>query len=78
MASTPPIPSSLADFDPYTPVLANYYAPSAYLQGDLESGLLESRHGDRLLALPEALLRGIYTGLEYETGQAAGNSLIGF
>jgi predicted hydrocarbon binding protein len=71
MASTPPIPSRLADFDPYTPVLANYYAPSAYLQGDLESGLLESRHGDRLLALPEALLRGIYTGLEYETGQAA-------
>ncbi len=58
-------------FDPYTPVLANYYAPSAYLQSDLESGLLESRHGERLLAIPEALLRGIYTGLEYETGQAA-------
>ncbi len=48
----------------------NYYAPSVYIQGDLESGLLTSRHGDRLLALPQSLIEAIYTGLEYETGQA--------
>jgi len=71
MADTVSLANSPAGFDPYTPVLANYYAPSLYLQSDLESGLLESRHGDRLLALPETLLRAIYTGLEYETGQAA-------
>jgi len=71
MNGTSSISNGSVNFDPYTPVLANYYAPSAYLRSDLESGLLESRHGERLLALPEALLRGIYTGLEYETGQAA-------
>ncbi|MGQ9838627.1 MAG: V4R domain-containing protein [Cyanobacteriota bacterium] len=71
MVTTASNPNGSASSDPYTSVLANYYAPSAYLQSDLESGLLKSRHGDRLLALPEALLRGIYSGLEYETGQAA-------
>lgn len=71
MVTTASSPNGSASFDPYTSVLANYYTPSAYLQSDLESGLLESRRGDRLLALPEALLRGIYSGLEYETGQAA-------
>lgn len=62
-------PSDL--FDPQTPLIGNYYAPRTYVQSDLESGLLTSRHGDRLLALPEALLRGIYSGLDYETGMAA-------
>ncbi len=60
-----------AHFDPNVAIPGNYYAPGAYVQGDLEAGLLESRHGDRLLALPEPLLKAIYTGLEYETGQAA-------
>ncbi len=65
MAPSPPV------LDPLTPLQANYYAPSTYVQGDLESGLLTSRHGDRLLALPEPLIRSIYSGLDYETGQAA-------
>lgn len=50
----------------------NYFAADAYIKGDFESGLIENRQGDRLLALPETLLRAIYAGLEKETGQAAG------
>jgi uncharacterized protein len=50
----------------------NYFAPDTYVQGDFESGLIENRHGSRLLALPEVLLKAIYVGLEKETGQAAG------
>lgn len=50
----------------------NYFAPDAYIQGDFEAGLIESRHGDRLVALPETLLRGIYDGIEAEIGQASG------
>lgn len=57
--------------DTAAPIVGNYYAPSVYVQSDLESGLLSSRHGDRLLALPEALIKGIYSGLEHETGQAS-------
>lgn len=49
----------------------NYFASDAYVQGDLELGLLENRRGERLLALPETLLQGIYAGLEKETGQAS-------
>ncbi len=58
-------------FNPSAPVVGNYYAPSVYVQSDVESGLLTSRHGDRLLAMPDTLLQAIYSGLEYETGQAA-------
>jgi uncharacterized protein len=50
---------------------ANYYASEAYVRGDLEMGLLESRRGDRLLALPEPLIQAIYAGLNKETGQAS-------
>jgi predicted hydrocarbon binding protein len=50
----------------------NYFASDAYIKGDFESGLIENRRGDRLLALPETLIQAIYAGLEKETGQAAG------
>jgi predicted hydrocarbon binding protein len=50
----------------------NYFAPDAYIKGDFESGLIENRRGDRLLALPETLIQGIYAGLENEIGQASG------
>lgn len=50
----------------------NYYAFGAYIKGDFESGLIENRRGDRLLALPETLIQGIYAGLEDELGPAAG------
>lgn len=49
----------------------NYFASDVYVQGTLEMGLLENRRGDRLLAIPETLIKGIYAGLEQETGQAA-------
>ncbi len=49
----------------------NYFASDAYVRGDFESGLLENRRGDRLLALPETLVQAIYAGLEEETGQAS-------
>jgi hypothetical protein len=50
----------------------NYFAPDAYVQGDVESGLIENRRGTRLLALPQVMLQAIYAGLEQETGQASG------
>ena len=53
----------------------NYFAPDAYIKGDFESGLIENRQGERILALPETLIQGIYAGLEKETGQASGSVL---
>ena len=50
---------------------ANYFASDVYVHGTLELGLLENRRGDRLLALPETLIRAIYSGLDNETGQAS-------
>ncbi|MFM2429417.1 MAG: hypothetical protein RLZZ511_630 [Cyanobacteriota bacterium] len=49
----------------------NYYAKETYIRGDLEIGMLENQRGDRLLALPQMLLQGIYAGLEKETGNAS-------
>ena len=49
----------------------NYFAPGAYIRGDLELGLLENRRGDRFLALPATLFEAIYAGLDQETGSAA-------
>lgn len=54
-----------------TQLPGNYFAFSSYVRGDLELGLLENRRGDRILALPDTLVRAIYKGLEQETGQAA-------
>lgn len=48
----------------------NYFASDLYIRGSLELGLLENRRGDRLLAIPNPLLKAIYAGLEKETGQA--------
>lgn len=50
----------------------NYFASDVYVRGTLELGLLENRRGDRLLAIPDVMLKSIYTGLTTETGQAAG------
>jgi len=48
--------------DKYLP--GNYFASDAYIKGDFESGLIENRRGDRLLALPETFLKAIYLGLD--------------
>lgn len=62
---------SVADLVKDTPLKGNYFAPDAYVQGDFELGLLETRQGSRLIALPEVLLQGIFAGLEAEIGQAS-------
>jgi predicted hydrocarbon binding protein len=49
---------------------SNYFASDVYVRGTLELGLLENRRGDRLLALPNVLIKAIYQGLNNETGQA--------
>lgn len=63
---------SVADLVKEKTLKGNYFAPSSYVQGDFELGLLETRLGSRLIALPEVLLQGIYAGLEEEIGQATG------
>ena len=62
---------SVADLLVDNPLTGNYFASEVYVNGLLELGLLQNRRGDRLLALPESLIRGIYIGLAQETGQAA-------
>ncbi len=62
---------SVADLLTNNRVPGNYFAIDAYVQGDLEMGLLENRRGDRLLALPHTLIQAIYSGLQKETGQAS-------
>ncbi|MBE9068111.1 4-vinyl reductase [Leptolyngbya cf. ectocarpi LEGE 11479] len=61
----------VADLLADTQLSANYFASDVYVHGTLELGLLENRRGDRLLALPETLIRAIYSGLDNETGQAS-------
>ncbi|HIK53588.1 MAG TPA: 4-vinyl reductase [Synechococcales cyanobacterium M55_K2018_004] len=62
---------SVADLLVNNRIPGNYFATDAYVRGDLEMGLLENRQGDRLLAIPETLIQGIYAGLDKETGQAS-------
>lgn len=62
---------SVADLLTNNRVPGNYYAANTYVHGDLELGILENRRGDRLIAIPETLIQGIYAGLDKETGQAS-------
>ncbi|MEN9567416.1 MAG: hypothetical protein RLZZ69_2612 [Cyanobacteriota bacterium] len=63
---------NVADLISESHIPGNYFAPNTYLQGDFESGLIENRQGARLLALPETLIRGLYSGLSAELGSATG------
>lgn len=63
---------NIADLISESSLPGNYFAPDAYVQGDFESGLIENRQGRRLLALPNTLLKGLYSGLTSEVGSAAG------
>ncbi len=63
---------SVADLIKEKPVKGNYFEPSAYVQGDFELGLLETRQGSRLIALPEVFMEGLFAGLNEEIGQATG------
>ncbi|CAN1213377.1 V4R domain-containing protein [Tumidithrix helvetica PCC 7403] len=62
---------SVADLLKDNRVPANYFDYGAYVRGDLELGLLESRRGDRLIAIPDTLIAALYAGLAKETGQAS-------
>lgn len=61
---------SVADLLTDNRLPGNYFASDVYVNGTLELGLLENRRGNRLLALPDALLKSIVLGLNNETGQA--------
>lgn len=63
---------SVADLIKDNQISGNYFGYDTYVRGDLESGLLENRQGDRLIAVPTTLIAALYAGLEKETGQAAG------
>jgi uncharacterized protein len=62
---------SVADLIKDNQVSGNYFGYDTYVRGDLESGLLENRRGDRLIAVTTTLIEALYAGLEKETGQAA-------
>jgi uncharacterized protein len=63
---------AIADLVKDEHLLGNYFSPDAYIQGDFEIGLIENRHGSRLIAMPQTLLKGIFAGLDREVGQASG------
>ena len=52
-------------------ISGNYFAHRTYVKSDAATGLLSTRQGNRLLAVPEVLLRSIHQALRAETGQAA-------
>ena len=62
---------SVSDLATNQRIPTNYFATDVYVRSDLELGLLENRRNERLLAMPEPLLKAIYSGLDKETGQAA-------
>lgn len=62
----------VADLISESKIPGNYFAPKTYVRGDFESGLIENRQGKRLLALPDTLIRGLYSGLAAELGSASG------
>jgi uncharacterized protein len=50
---------------------ANCFNPKGYVKSHPASGLLSTRHGDRLIAIPEVLLRSIPKILRVEAGEAS-------
>jgi uncharacterized protein len=50
---------------------ANCFHPKSYVKSHPASGLLSTRHGDRLIAVPEVLLRSIPKVLRAEAGEAS-------
>jgi len=52
-------------------VPANYFNPRAYVKANPATGLLSTRQGKRLIAIPELLIQSIHQTLESEAGEAA-------
>ena len=57
---------------------SNYFSPRFYVKSDPATGLLSTRQGDRLVAIPEVLLRSIHRALHSEAGQAGALALYTF
>jgi uncharacterized protein len=53
------------------PIPANCFNPKSYVKSHPASGLLSARYGDRLIAVPELLLRSIHRTLKAEAGEAS-------
>jgi uncharacterized protein len=53
------------------PIPANCFNPKSYVKSHPASGLLATRHGDRLIAMPEVLLQCIPKILRVEAGEAS-------
>ncbi len=53
------------------PIPANCFSPKNYVKSRPNSGLLATRYGDRLIAIPELLLRSIPKVLRVEAGEAS-------
>ncbi len=61
-----------------TSIPGNYFSPRFYVKSDPATGLLSTRQGDRLVAVPDFLLRGIHRALQSEAGQAGTLALYTF
>jgi uncharacterized protein len=57
---------------------SNYFTPRAYVQADPASGLLSTRQGKRLIAVPDMLVNSIHETLLEEAGEAASMALYTF
>jgi hypothetical protein len=57
---------------------SNYFSPRFYVKSDPATGLLSTRQGDRLVAVPDFLLRSIHRSLYSEAGQAGTLALYTF
>lgn len=47
-----------------------YFQRKTYLKSDFSQGLITTRAGSRIIVLPEELIQGIHSAIEYETGRA--------
>ncbi|WP_242018483.1 hypothetical protein [Pseudanabaena sp. FACHB-1998] len=57
---------------------SNYFSPRFYVKSDPATGLMSTRQGDRLVAVPDFLLRSIHRALQSEAGQAGTLALYTF
>jgi predicted hydrocarbon binding protein len=53
------------------PIPGQCFNPKGYVKSQPATGLLSTRHGDRLIAIPELLLRSIPKTLRAEAGEAS-------
>ncbi|GAB4214822.1 MAG: hypothetical protein OHK0012_13610 [Synechococcales cyanobacterium] len=62
--------TTLRDLLHEKPLAGHCFRPQHYINADIHTGLLTSRGHHRLAAFPMMMVRALYSGLNYETGQA--------